>query len=266
MSTRTLLLTFALALLSCTAAAHAQDYPVPPPPPPPPPAPVDLTTSGGYQAPPPPGAVVPAATVAAPVSVRFVAKTAGNEYLVTLQEGVEPVKVPCELKLMPGARLKLGVTGASTFSARITVPAEAASTATIEHKNKGLMGLGIAGAVVAVVGVLMLELPLEMLLAEGLGDAIVGPMSGSSFDAGRVMQTRLDPLPITLETWTIIGGVVAAVGVVCTAVGFATMGKSRIVLVPDGHAGEAAPKLELVGVGLAPVSGGGASAGATFAF
>jgi hypothetical protein len=224
---------------------------------------MDAAMTPGYLPPPdarPP--IIPSA--AAAVTVRFVPKKAGDEYFVAAAESAEPIKVPCELRLLPG-KLKVEISGASSFAAVLKVPPEATATATIEHRNKGLMALGIAGAVATAVGVLMLELPAEMLLSEALSSEL----GGGSVDAGRLMRSKLDPLDITMETWTIVGGAVAAAGIACTAVGFALMGKTRVVLVPDTRAGsdERAPKLELVGLGVAPSAGGdGAMAGATFAF
>jgi len=253
--------TLALCLLA-SAAARAQDYPIPPPPPPPP-LPADAAPAPGYLPPPPPEARLPVVPIAptAQVTVRFVPKSDGDEYFVATVEGAEPLKAPCDLRLSPG-KLKLQVTGDASFSQRLVVPDAAPSKATIEHRNKGLMVMGIVGVALTAIGVVMLETPVEALVSGFLQ----AEWNNTSFDANTV--TRSDVVTgISFQNWMIASGVAVGVGVVCAAVGFAKMGHARVVLVPDDRVTEStdAPKLELVGLGLAPTASG-AVAGATFAF
>lgn len=219
-----------LVLLAPAGLARAQGYPdVPPPTPAPPPGPQ--------------------------IPVRFEAAQAGEAFTVSVDGGAA-VETPCDLPLAPGRHL-VAIGGAGSFKQRLEVPPEAVSVG-VERRSKGLMALGIAGTVLAVLGLEMLLAPLEELAI----DAVVAVANRTSVDTSQVTASRYFGF-IPFVPLMVAGASALAVGATGAGIGLAKMGHNRLTIRPERRA-EAGPTL--VGVAVGPTRGGGGLVGATFAF
>lgn len=229
---------------TCIASSAAQPQAQPPaqpqpdgtlPPPPPPPA--------NYQVQPPPAQMqMPVQQQVYGFPVRFEAKKQGQEFTVSVDNGIA-CRTPCEMTVAPG-RHRVKVEGDARFDERMTFPG-GPSTVVVE-KRGGIAALGIAS------------------LAVGIPVAAVGAVA-TLFGYILVSDnnTNSNRTVFYAGIGMLAGGVtLAAVG---GGVGFGLAGKNRVSFARASADDPNEPPVQLLSLGVVPTKGG-AMAGATFAF
>jgi hypothetical protein len=174
--------------------------------------------------------------------VRFEAKRAGNEFTVSVDDGMT-CRTPCELMVQPG-RHKVRVEGDARFVDRLRFPA-GPSTVQIEKRRGGGVALGVVG------------------LSVGIPAAVVGGVYGF---VGLLANTYGGSSGAREMMYGGFGVMAAGVTLVAVGagVGFGIAGHNRARLVSEAGEPEA-PPVQMLSLGVVPTNGG-AMAGAAFAF